>query len=483
MGVVRFDEEDGTVTKSEQARELFKDAMSGRISRREVMKRGAALGMSATVLAALSQETMRGALAQDRDPIFTFYSWMTDLHPTLNDVAADNGIKIDVAPTTNFGFDRFVAEATDKKSSWDAYGGVTPFLEMIALAESGTIEPWDQYLPAGAADDLIPATKAEGSYQAKTDDAPKLYVWPFLLDVIVQGWHAGIVEKAGLDPEVAPANWDEYIANAQKVQESGAAPYGLVFDFHDWRSLIPITHSISTDVYTPEGLFRYTSDPAVQALEILKRMMQWTTADILSPGSTDGGVNATPDEQAFSAQQAGYYIKYQNAHLRMAATWEDPSLVRLSALPVQVGGVGGTVFWDTGIVLFTYGSNKQKAAEFIVALSKDDRIWEESIAGNPDTGIPAVGQLPILQSKWAEWAASPPDFITANPWAIAVKDGLAKASAIAPSILSITQFDVARPEWIKYLSGEEADAKTALQKAQDAVAAEFKKTTGADPSY
>lgn len=472
------------MTKSDQARDLFRDAIAGKLSRRELFVRGTALGLSATVLGGLMQEGMRSALAQDRDPIFTFYSWMTDLHPTMNDVAKDNGVTIDVAPTTNFGFDRFVAEAKDKKSSWDAYGGVTPFLEMISLAESGTIQPWDDFISADKINDLIPATKDEGTYQAKSDTAAKLYVWPFLLDVIVQGWHAGIVEKAGLDPEKAPADWDEFIGNAQKVKDSGAAPYGLVFDFHDWRSLLPVTHSISTDVYTAKGLFKYASDPAIQALEILKRMMPLTTADILSPGSTDGGVNATPDEQAFSAEQAAYYFKYQNAHLRMAATWPDPSKVRLSALPVAKGGVGGTVFWDTGIVLFTYGENKQKAADFVWALSNDDRVWKESIAGNKDTGIPAVGQLPILQSKWAAWAQTPPDFITANPWAVSVKDGLAKAKAIAPSILSVTQFDVARPEWIKYLSGETADAKTALQAAQDAVAAEYKKqTNGDDPGY
>ena len=34
------------MTRSDQVRELFRDALSGRISRREVMKRGAALGMS-----------------------------------------------------------------------------------------------------------------------------------------------------------------------------------------------------------------------------------------------------------------------------------------------------------------------------------------------------------------------------------------------------------------------------------------------------
>jgi multiple sugar transport system substrate-binding protein len=465
------------VTKSEQTRDLFRDAMSGRISRREVMKRGAALGLSATVLGALTQESMRSALAQDRDMIFTVYQWQFDLHPTWTQVMEEGGVQVDIAPVAGFSFDRFVAESQEQKSTWDVYTGVTPFLEMIALADSGTIEPWDPYLPAGALDDLIPATREEGTYNGS------LYVFPLLLDVIVQGWNAEIVEKAGLDPEVAPKNWDEYLANAQKVKDSGAAPYGCIFDFHDWRSLIPITHSISTDVYTEEGLFKYTSDAAVQAIELMKRMVEVSTKDLLQEGTTDGGVNNTPDEQIYSAQQAGYYIKYQNAHLRFAATWPDPTQNRLGALPVQEGGAGGTVFWDTGAVLFKYGQNKQKAAEFLMTLSKDDRIWEESIAGNAETGIPAVGQLPILQSKWTEWSASPPDWLSANPWAVEVKDGLSKASAIAPSILAAKQFTVARPEWVKYLNGDEADAKTALQKAQDAVAAEYKKETGKDASY
>jgi hypothetical protein len=73
MGVVRCSLEDDTVTRNDQARQLFRDAFAGRISRREVMKRGAALGLSAMTLAALSQEATRSALAQDRQMVFTVY--------------------------------------------------------------------------------------------------------------------------------------------------------------------------------------------------------------------------------------------------------------------------------------------------------------------------------------------------------------------------------------------------------------------------
>jgi len=461
------------VSKELATRALFADALAGRIDRRALLARAAALGVSAPVAAALAQESVRGVLASEEGkPSSTFYSWMLNLHPDIPVVGEEQGVTVQTAPTENFGFDRFVAEANQKNSTWDSYGGVTPFLEMIALVESGTIEPWDEYLPEGLLDDFAPATRAEGTYN------DKFYVWPLLLDICVQAWNADLVEQAGLDPAAAPETWDEFIENSRKVQESGVAPYGLIFDNRDWRSLIPVTHSISTDVYTPDGLFRYDSEPAIQALEIMKRMMELTDANVLAPGSVDALILA--DEAVFQSQQAAYYFKYQNAPLRTAAQWPDPSKLMLAKLPAPEGGVGGTVFWDTGAVLFTFGKNKEKAVEFFTALSNDERIWRNSVVGNPDEGIFPAGQLPVLQSLWTNWEESPPDWLAANPWAVDIYDSLANASAIAPSILAIKQFDTARPEWHKYLSGETPDAKTAMTAAMDAVRAEFKRQTGKD---
>ncbi len=453
---------------------LWQDALTGKISRRDILIRGAALGLSAPVLAALAQESIRGTLAaEEGKPTSTFYDWELNLHPGIYDVGDSSGVKVEVAPTENFGNDRFIAEANDETSTWDMYGGVTPFLEMLQLVQTGTIEPWDAYVTDADKTDLYPATLAEGSVDGSW------YVWPLLLDICVQGSNAGILEKAGIDPEVPPVTWDEFIANAQKVKDSGAAPYGLTFDNRDWRSLIPITHSIDTDVYTPDGLFRYNSDAAVEALEIMKRMMELTSADILAASGVDNTVLV--DQAAWAAEQAGYYFKYQNAPLTYSATWGDPSMLRLARLPKTEAGVGGTVFWDTGAVLFKYGNNKPQMVEFIQAIQQDQAIWQNSVQGNPDEGTTPVGQLPVTQSTWADWEASPPDFVTANPWIFEVRDALGDAKAIAPSLLSIKQFDVARPLWHKYLSGETADAATAGQEAFDAVVAEYKAQTGTDP--
>ena len=456
-----------------QTKQLFFDAMKGRIDRRQILKRAAALGVAAPAAAALVQmATISQAAAVEEGTLsITYYDWILNLHPSVNtvndDFSATFPLSAEVAPTQGFGIDRFIAEARDGMSTWDAYIGATPFLEMIQLAESGAIEPWDPYLPEGFFDLIPESIKNEGSYNGN------FYIWPFLLDICVQTWNAAQVEAAGLDASAAPATWDELISNARTVIDSGAAPFGLVFDFHAWRSLIPIAHSINTDIYDENGLLIWNHDTVVEALEIMKQMMEVTIPDVLNEGTSDGGVNLTPDEVAFSQQLAPYYFKYQNAPMRFAATWEDPTQLRLGALPKTESGVGGTVFWCTGAALFTNGINKQAAADYMMALTSDMRVWQESIDGNADEGVPPVGQLPLYSTVWDELKNNTPDWMTGNEWAFDIWDSLPNASAIAPSKLSITQFNVATPFYSGYLAGDTSDARQALTDAYDAVQKEF----------
>jgi hypothetical protein len=461
------------VNNNPRARQLFADAMSGKSNRRDILRRAALLGISAPVAASLaSMAGMSSALASTEGTLsVTYYDWIINLHPALNAVNEDFNatfpLDAQVAPTQGFGIERFVQEARDGTSTWDTYIGVTPFLEMIALADSGAIEPWDPYLPEGFLDNIPASIRAEGTYN------DSFYVWPFLLDIIVQAWNGEFVEKAGLDPNVAPATWDELIANAKTIQESGAAPFGVTYDFHAWRSLLPITHSISTDVYDSEtGLFLWNSEPAIQALEIMKEMTEYANPDVLNEGGVDG---IGPDDAAFTGMQVGYWVKYQNAPIQRASAWPDPTRLGMGALPKVEGGAGGTVFWNTGAVLFTHGLNKQNAADYMQAITTDPRIWQESVAGNADEGIPPVGQLPVLNSLWEEYETTPPEWLTANPWANEIWASLPNAGAIVPTPLSITQFNVAAPFYSAYLAGDVDDAKTAMTQAWDAVNAELTK--------
>ena len=407
----------------------------------------------------------------------TFYQWIVDLHPGLKDVNSSfPNLNFQIAPVQGFDVARFVAEGKNKQSTWDVYVGMTPFVEMAALIKADVIEPWDNYIPKEILDDIIPSIREECTVNGK------LYSWPFLLDIIVEGHNSAITSKAGL-PDTPPADWDAYLANAKTVLDKGAARYGCTFDAHGWRSLAPITHSISTKAYykmegdtSDQMLFDFTGEPAVQALQIMKQMLDLSSANALQPGSTDGGVNQTPDEVAFGAQQAAYYVKYQNAPLRFASRWADPSALRLGALPKAKGGEGSTVFWTTGACLFKWGQNKDKAAEYMRALTFNDRIWKDSIAGSTvDNATNHPGQLPPFKSINAKLKQENPDWLQKETWVPLVQAQLEIAKAIPNHPFGLQQFVLGQPLWEKYLKGEVSDPKVALQEAKDAVAAEVKK--------
>jgi ABC-type glycerol-3-phosphate transport system substrate-binding protein len=447
---------------------LLEEELAGGMSRADVLKRGAAAGAGVYGLSALfgAGTALAGMEARALTP--TFYQWIYGLYPDIpakinKDYNKLHRLDAKIAPVQGFGIDRFVAEAKKKKSTWDVYVGMTPFVEMAALIESGTIEPWDKYIPKSVLNDLIPSIRAEATYQGH------IWSFPFLLDIIIQAWNGEIVKKAGLDPNSKPKTWDQFIANAKKVVSSKAAPYGAVFDAHGWRSLAPIAHTFSTNVYTPAGLFDFTSDAAVNALEVMKRMMEVAPKNILEEGKVDGGVNTTPDEEAFAGRQAAYYVKYQNAPTRFAGTWPDPKVLHIAGLPKASSG-GGTVFWNTGAALFKYGQNKQLAANYMEFLTRDVRIWQHAL-GKDVRG--ASGQLSPYKSDWAKWTKSRPSWIA--DWAFTVRNELATSKAIRTHKFGLTQFVIGKPAWEEYLRGNESDPKKALAKARDLVLAEVKK--------
>ncbi len=436
--------------------------LGGQIDRREFISRSMVAGLGLAGVGVAAKYGVGSALAQDRPFTPTFYDWIGNLHPGIPQVNARYPeMNYQIAPVQGFGIERFVAESRKNESTWDVYVGQTPFVEMTSLVEAGVIEPWDDYIPAEVLDDLIPSIREECTIDGK------LYSWPFLLDVIGTGWHSGVTNTAGL-PDTAPETWDEYLAAAQTVVDSGAAPFGATFDAHGWRSLAPMAHSMSSDVYTSEGLFDFTSDAAVEALMLMKKIMAVSHPDILLAGGSDGGVNGTPDEIAFAAQRVGYYNKYFNAPLRMAQFWDEPSDLHMGPLPKFAGGEGSTVFWTTGVALFKNGQNKEKAAEYIRDLTYDQQIWKDSIAGT-ETGHP--GQLPAYKSIYAGWDSNRPEWML--DFVGLVRGQLDQAKAITNHLFGLSQFQIGQPVWETFLNGEEDNPRVALQNVADAVRAEM----------
>src|SRR5262245_3072323 len=242
----------------------------GTFDRRQLLRRTAAAGVAAPTISLLFRSGNAFAFPSARALTPTFYQWIYNIHPdipgTINgQYSKSHQLDAKIAPVQCFGIERFVAEAKQKKSTWDVYVGMTPFVEMAQLIAAGVIEPWDKYVPAAVKRDIIPSILKEVTYQGH------MWSWPFLLDIIVQARNGELVAKAELDPEKDPASWDELISMAQTVVDKKAAPFGVTFDAHGWRSLAPITHTFSPNVYYGPGLFDFTSDAAINALEVMKR--------------------------------------------------------------------------------------------------------------------------------------------------------------------------------------------------------------------
>ena len=347
----------------------------------------------------------------------------------INTIGEEQGVAVEIAPTENFGFDRFIAEANEENSTWDSYGGVTPFLEMIALVETGTIEPWDEYLPEGMHGRLrrrrrgprAPGTASSTSGRCCSTSACRRATR-------TSSRRPGSIRRRRRRPGTSSSR------TRARCRRAALRRTGWSSTTATGGRLIPVTHSISTDVYTPDGLFRYNSEPAIQALEILRRMMELTIPDVLAPGEPSSLMLV--DEAAFTGAAGGLLL--QVSELAAAVRFAVAGPVQADACPAPGSRRRRGRHGLLGHRRCPIQVRQEQAAGGRVLRGPLDR--RAVLAGTASSAIQRravtpAGQLPVLQSVWTTWEDSPPEWITANPWTWEIYDSLADASAIAPSIL------------------------------------------------
>ena len=419
--------------------------LRGEIDRRQFMTRSIAAGLGLAGASVVANYGSGSAFAQERPLTPTFYQWIEDLHPSIPQVNEQfPGINYQIAPVEGFGIERFVAEARSQgESTWDVYVGQTPFVEMTCNDRGRRHRAVGQRtFRKTSIDDMIPSIREECTIDGK------LYGWPFLLDVI--GMSAGTPAsptKAGVAETPPPATWDEYLASGPRSSSTPAPrpserPSTRTVGAR-WRRS---PHSMNERrLHRARGCSTSPSDAAVEALKLMKKIMEMSHPDILLAGATDGGVNGTPDEVAFAAQRVGYYTKYFNAPLRMAQYWDDPEGARSShRLPKFADGEGSTVFWTTGLRrCSSTGKNKEKAAEYVSARSPTTcSIWKDSIAGT-DTGASGPASTIQVDLRGLGMRTRPdwmPDFVGL------VRGQLDRAKAINNHLFGLQQFVIGQPD-------------------------------------
>ena len=91
--------------------------------------------------------------------------------------------------------------------------------QMPGFARQGLLEPFPEDMAAEIRSNVAPAAWKPMEYDGK------LYGFASQPGVSSLFWNKKLVKEAGLDPDKAPATWDELLANVQKVTEAGKGKF------------------------------------------------------------------------------------------------------------------------------------------------------------------------------------------------------------------------------------------------------------------
>ncbi|MFT4183584.1 MAG: sugar ABC transporter substrate-binding protein [Rhizobium sp.] len=159
-----------------------------------------------------------------------------------------------------------------------------------AFAAAGQLEDltdWAKSLPYF--NSLSPSHVKLGSYQ------DHIYGLPLSVETSVFAWNKDLYKKAGLDPDKAPATWDEIEKNAEKIRALGGDTYGFYFSGGGCGGCMiftftPLTWGAGADILSADGKKATLDTPQMRkAVDIYRSMVK---KDLVPAGAaSDTGAN------------------------------------------------------------------------------------------------------------------------------------------------------------------------------------------------
>ena len=159
-----------------------------------------------------------------------------------------------------------------------------------AFAAAGQLEDltdWAKKLPYF--NSLSPSHVRLGTYQ------DRVYGLPLSVETSVFAWNKDLYKKAGLDPEKAPANWDEITANAEKIRALGDDTYGFYFSGGGCGGCMiftftPLTWGAGADILSADGKTATLDTPQMRkAVDYYRDMVK---KDLVpASAASDNGAN------------------------------------------------------------------------------------------------------------------------------------------------------------------------------------------------
>jgi multiple sugar transport system substrate-binding protein len=262
-------------------------------------------------------------------------------------------------------------------------------LPTLQPALGGAVTPISNFLP-----------KSDTSHWLNTNEntiSGKIYAMPLYLIGVPLVWNKKLFKKAGLNPNVGPTTWAQFLADCKALKSHGITPIGMGNKdgyFGAWMFAIYEKQQLNTLSQLTEGVAGKGNDEA----KLLKSL---TTMYTMFQGLIkDGYVNS--NVESLSLDQ-GWQL-FPEGKAAMSLTTDGNVLSWAKSVGESNVGVTKPPVWGTGALASTYDVT-QSSDEFITSWSKNKQAdanfleWLHEpvnmIALNKETGaFPADNQFP-----------------------------------------------------------------------------------------
>lgn len=201
---------------------------------------------------------------------------------------------------------------------------------------------------------LSPAHMRLGKYKGKQ------FAMPFTAESSVLFWNKDLFKKAGLDPDKAPATWDDMLKAAKAVTALGNGVKGYYFSGNcggcNIFTFTPFIWAAGGDILKSNGAPTFTDPVVADALQFYKNM--WDNGYVDSGAQTDNGSSFA---QPFATGKTGMVVA---GAFYIGALKEHPE-INYGVTPIpgkKAGQIGSFAGGDDIAVLSTTRHPKESQA-------------------------------------------------------------------------------------------------------------------------
>jgi multiple sugar transport system substrate-binding protein len=411
----------------EKPRDLFDAFVAGRVGRRELLRRTAALGLGAATAGTLLNAAQTRALAADfnwKAHQGTALKLLLNKHPYADAMIADienfknlTGMSVswDIFPEDVY-FDKVTAALSSRSSEYDVF--MTGAYQTWQYGPAGWLVDLNEYIrnPARTApnydwEGMLEGLRASTAWSGKPGDAlggPGAKQWcvPWGFELNNISYNQQIFEKVGVH---VPKNLPEMLEVAAKITKDAGGPYGIgVRGSRSWATIHPgflsgYTNYGGRDFVMERGKLKaaMNSPQSKEFTRLWVKMIQesgpknWATYTWYQVG-TDLGAGASG--MIYDADILGYFMNggdnKERGHLAYAAFAANPKestptsnvwiwSLAMSNFSRKKDAAWDFIQWATGTDHLLFGARKQDMVNPVRTKIWEDAEFKEKIARYP----------------------------------------------------------------------------------------------------